>query len=155
MDSKKMKLILAVSVAVNVALLVIMFALKSGYAEQAQASYKVATKAYTDQVAKTVKAQNDFIQKGNLIWQLTFETTAQNLSKSAFDARVAALDEGKLLNPQTSGEVTTLSCGENCKVSFTFKGGKFVSVDNQELVALSPSVTFKVKAPAPFSFKEK
>ena len=64
-----MKLILAVSVAVNVALLVIMFALKSGYAEQAQASYKVATKAYTDQVAKTVKAQNDFIQKGNLIWQ--------------------------------------------------------------------------------------
>jgi len=154
MDSKKMKIILAFSVAVNVALLVIMFALKSGYAEQAQASYKVATKAYTDQVAKTVNAQNEFIKKGNLVWQLTFEVTAQNLSKSAFDARIAALDEGKVLNPQTSGDVTTLSCGEKCKVSFTFKNGKFVSADYQELVALSPSATFKVEAPAPFSFKE-
>ena len=91
-----MKIILAFSVTVNVALLVIMFALKSGYAEQAQASYKVATKAYTDQVAKTVNAQNEFIKKGNLVWQLTFEVTAQNLSKSAFDARIAALDEGKV-----------------------------------------------------------
>ena len=45
MDSKKMKLILAVSIVVNIALIVIMLVLKNGYKEQAQVAYKAATTA--------------------------------------------------------------------------------------------------------------
>ena len=62
-----MKLILAVSIVVNIALIVIMLVLKNGYKEQAQVAYKAATTAYTNQVSKVVNAQNAFIKNGNLI----------------------------------------------------------------------------------------
>lgn len=153
MDPKKMKLILAVSVAVNIALIVIMLVLKNGYKDQAQEAYKVSTKTYTDQVASVVNAQNTFIKTGNALWQIIFETTAQNLSQAAFNARVAELDADELLNPQTTGNETTLSCGADCAVKFTFKNGKFVSVDYKALASISPAATFSVSKPAPFNFQ--
>ena len=155
MDLKKMKLILAASIALNVALVVIMLVLKSDYKEQAQVSYGAATKAYTDKVSQVVKAQNDFIKSGNNIWQIIFETTSKKLSKADFDARVAELDADKVLNAETSGDVTSLSCGADCKVLFTFQKGNFVSVDYKALSELSPSATFAVSKPSPFQFETK
>lgn len=155
MDPKKMKLILAVSIVVNIALIVIMLVLKNGYKEQAQVAYKAATTAYTNQVSKVVNAQNAFIKNGNLLWQLIFEATSQNLSKEAFDVRVAALDSAKVLNPQTNGNETALSCGTDCLVKFTFKGGNFAGVDYKALSSVSPSATFSVSKPAPFDFQAK
>lgn len=155
MDLKKMKLLLAVSIALNVALVVIMLIIKSDYKEQAQVSYKAATTAYTDQVSKVVNAQNAYITTGNRLWQIIFETTSKKLSKADFDARVAEIDVDKSLHAQTSGDVTTLSCGADCQVLFTFRGGKFVSVDYKALSSMSPSATFSVSKPEPFQFETK
>lgn len=155
MDLKKMKLILVASIALNVALVVIMLIIKSDYKEQAQVSYGKATKAYTDEVSQVVKSQNEFIANGNRIWQIIFETTSKKLSKSDFDARVAALDTANALKSETSGDVTSLSCGADCKVLFTFRKGSFVSVDYRALSQLSPSATFAVSKPSPFQFETK
>lgn len=155
MDAKKMKIVLGISVVLNVALLVVLLSLKEGYKQQAQDSVKISTKFYTENVAKVVNAQNDFITNGNKIWQLVFETSANALSKAAFDARVAALDSAGKLLPKTSGDETSLFCGADCKVVFTFKAGKFVGVDYSALSKLSPDATFSVEKPAPFQFKNK
>lgn len=154
MNPTKMKIILAVSVAVNVALIAVMLQLKSGYEEQAQASYKAATTSYTESVKSVLNAQNAYIQGSNAIWQIAFETTSQKLSKAAFDARVAALDSAKTLNPQTNGDVTTLSCGDGCSVPFTFKNGQFASFDAQAL-SQPTSQKFQIQSPAPFQFNAK
>jgi len=65
MDPKKMKIIIAVSIVVNVILVIVMMTLKQGYKEQAQQSVAVSTKAYTDEVARVVNAQNAFIATSN------------------------------------------------------------------------------------------
>jgi len=61
MDSKKMKIIIAISIVINVILIIVMMTLKQGYMEQAQSVVASSTKAYTDQVAKVVNSQNEFI----------------------------------------------------------------------------------------------
>ncbi len=155
MNPKKMKLILAVSVLLNALLVVIMLVCKDGYNTQAQDSYKTATTAYTKSVKNVLNAQNAFIQGSNAIWQIAFETSAKNLSQKDFNARVAALDSAKILNPQENGDVISLSCGEGCSVPFTFKNGKFVSVDTKALSSVSASEKFQVAAPAPFEFNAK
>lgn len=155
MDPKKMKLVLAASVALNIVLIVVMMVLKSGYQEQAQASYKAETKAYTDQTSQVVNAQNEFIRNGNKLWQIVFESVTQKLSRVDFDARLSALDPEKSLKPETSNDQVSLSCGAECHVRFQFKNGKFDSVDYKELTALSPAATFSVAKPAPFRFEAK
>lgn len=155
MDLRKMKMVLIASIALNVALVVTMLVLKSDYKEQAQVSYKQATKAYTDEVSQVVSAQNDFIRTGNRIWQIVFETTSRKLSRSDFEARVAELDADKSLKLRTEGDVSKLSCGADCDVLFTFRNGKFVSADYKALTQISPAAAFSVRKPSPFQFETK
>lgn len=155
MNPKKMKLVLAASVALNVVLIVVMMVLKSGYKEQAQASFAAESKAYTDQTSQIVNAQNEFITNGNKIWQIVFESVTQKFSRADFDARLSAIDPEKTLKPETSNDQVSLSCGVECHVRFQFKNGKFESVDYKEFAAISPSATFSVAKPAPFRFEAK
>ncbi|MFA6623015.1 MAG: hypothetical protein WCS54_02785 [Fibrobacteraceae bacterium] len=155
MDAKKMKIILGVSIAVNVVLIVLMFTLKSGYKEQAQKAVSVSTKAYTDQVAKVVNAQNTFISTSNMIWQLTFETLSGDRSESAFDARLAAIDTGHQLQVSKASGKTTIACGAGCSVSYQFAGGNLVKADYAALYSFAPESEFSVMAPPAFNFQMK
>ena len=155
MDAKKMKIVLGVSVAVNVVLIVLMFTLKSGYKEQALKAVSTSTKSYTDQVAKVVNAQNTFISTTNMIWQLTFETLSGNRSEAAFNARLAAIDTGHQLQVSKTSGTTTIACGTGCSVNYQFAGGKLVKADYAALYKFSPESEFSVAAPPAFDFQMK
>ena len=155
MDAKKVKIILGVSVVVNIVLVILMLTLKSGYKEQAQTAVSVSTKAYTEQVAKVVNAQNTFISMSNMIWQLTFETLSRDRSESAFDARLAAIDTGHQLQVSKASGKTTIVCGAGCSVSYQFSGGNLVKADYAALYSFAPESDFSVMAPPAFNFQMK
>lgn len=156
MDSKKMKIIIAISIVINVILIIVMMTLKQGYMEQAQSVVASSTKAYTDQVAKVVNSQNEFIAKSNAIWQLIFESLQSgDKSQTAFKARLAAIDTAKILQvTEVSGNVQ-IACGEGCNVSFVFAGGNLKSVDYSALASLAPEQEYTLTAPPAFQFQAK
>ncbi|HOG69474.1 MAG TPA: hypothetical protein PK366_08850, partial [Fibrobacteraceae bacterium] len=62
-----------------------MLTLKDGYKTQALTVVRQSTKAYTDEVNKTLFAQGQFVDEWNLVWELVFETVnSSDRSLAAF-----------------------------------------------------------------------
>ena len=95
----KMKIIFIGNLLVMIALIVIMLTLKDGYKTQALTVVRESTKAYTDEVNKSLFAQGQFVDEWNLIWELVFETVnGSDRSLAAFDKKVTELESAYLAN---------------------------------------------------------
>jgi hypothetical protein len=168
---KKMKIIFISNVVVMIALIVIMLTLKDGYKTQALTVVRQSTKAYTDEVNKTLFAQGQFVDEWNLVWELVFETVnSSDRSLAAFDKKVTELESTYLadaknkeklekwglkelkLNITSEKTKRVISLAGNPVVTFDFTGGSFKSVDYKALRSVSPSEMFKIKEPAVFNF---
>jgi|SRR5574344_487254 hypothetical protein len=167
----KMKIIFIGNLLVMIALIVIMLTLKDGYKTQALTVVRESTKAYTDEVNKSLFAQGQFVDEWNLIWELVFETVnGSDRSLAAFDKKVTELESAYLANAKNKEKLEkwglkelklnitsektkrVISLAGNPVVAFDFAGGSFKSVDYKALRSVSPSEMFKIKEPAVFNF---
>lgn len=167
----KMKIIFIGNLLVMIALIVIMLTLKDGYKTQALKVVRESTKAYTDEVNKSLFAQGQFVDEWNLIWELVFETVnSSDRSLAAFDKKVTELESAYLANAKNKEKLEkwglkelklnitsektkrVISLAGNPVVTFDFAGGSFKSVDYKALRSVSPSEMFKIKEPAVFNF---
>ncbi|MDR1759891.1 MAG: hypothetical protein LBR60_05120 [Fibrobacter sp.] len=169
----KMKILLVVNIVVIVGLLVIMFAMKSGYAEQAKVAVSTQTRTYTDGVQQVSFEQDRFVEEWSMLWDLVFQTlSATDPSEAAFKNNLSALETAYNADPQkqelwkkwgdekfafsvsSENGVYQVKCGADCSVSFTFVKGTLKNSDYSALASLDVSSKFVVDAPKPFKFAE-
>jgi len=95
MNMKKFKILAIVDVVLIVALVVVMFALKGQYNDQAQASVKTQVGAYKTAINTTLQEQWKSMDQYGMAWKLVYATLTGAKSEAAFNANVKKIFDDK------------------------------------------------------------
>ena len=93
MNMKKFKILAIVDGVLIVALVVLMFALKGRYNDQAQASVKEQVGAYKATVNAALQDQWKSMDQYGMAWKLVYATITGAKTEAAFDAEVTKIFE--------------------------------------------------------------
>ncbi len=122
----KFKYILIASLALNVAILALLFMQKGAYVSQAEDAYLKKTEAYYKQAVNIVEGQNSVIENNAVLWNIA--CTANQLAKNSKDF---ATIEKRLASPSVfssklsgtadgSGTLRTLSWNSDYYIVASF-----------------------------------
>ena len=93
MNTKKFKILAIVDGVLIVALVVMMFALKGRYNDQAQSSVKEQVGAYKATVNAALQDQWKSMDQYGMAWKLVYATVTGAKTEAAFDANVKKIFE--------------------------------------------------------------
>ena len=173
---KKFKILAIVDGVLIVALVVLMFALKGQYNDQAQSSVKEQVGAYKATVNAALQDQWKSMDQYGMAWKLIYATVTGAKTEAAFedtDARfkqvsymytaasipaqvqndIAAVGLADKFLLKDEGGVKEVACGKNCVATFTFVKGKLKQSDYKALIEYKFADNFSIEAPATFKFE--